>query len=96
MDQLGINSGVAVIPGARINFAEIEGLLVSMTEEKRAGWQVEHDLYALLSKSHFQQLPESYAIEPAVRFGYEVWCAAILSMSAVIDFTKRVSYNYVK
>jgi hypothetical protein len=71
VDQLGINSGVAVIPGTKINFAELERLLVSMTEEKRAGWQVEQDLYALLSKSHFQRLPESYAIEPAVLLGYE-------------------------
>jgi hypothetical protein len=71
VDQLGINSGVAVIPGARISFPELEGLLVSMTEEKRAGWQVEQDLYALLSKTHFQRLPESYAIEPAVHLGYE-------------------------
>lgn len=71
VDRLGINSGLAVVPGARINLAELEALLVSMTEEKRAGWQVEQDLYALLSKSYFHQLPESYAIEPEVQGGYE-------------------------
>jgi hypothetical protein len=71
VDRLGINSGVAIVPGAKINFAELEALLFSMTEETRAGWQVEQDLYALLSKTYFHRLPESYAIEPEVHFGYE-------------------------
>ena len=71
VDKMGINSGVAVIPSAQINLAELESLLASMTEEKRAGWQVEQDLYALLSEARFQRLPESYAIEPAVHSGYE-------------------------
>lgn len=64
VDQLGINSGVAVVPASRISFAELERLLRSMSPDKLAGWQVEQDLYGLLSESCFDELPSVYAVEP--------------------------------
>ena len=37
MDQLGINSGVAVVPSARISFTELEELLLSMNSGETRG-----------------------------------------------------------
>lgn len=75
VDELGINSGVAVVPASGISFAELERLLRSMSPEKLAGWQVEQDLYSLLSKNRFDELPSVYAVEPVRGLKYnELTC----------------------
>lgn len=70
VDQLGVNSGVAVVPAGRISFVELEKVLRSMSPEKRAGWQVEQELYASLLDGRFDRLPIAYAIEPISNGGY--------------------------
>lgn len=75
VDQLGINSGVAVVPATEISFAQIEQLLRAMPPEQLGGWQVEQDLYGLLCKNRFEELPAVYAVEPVKGLMYsELTC----------------------
>jgi hypothetical protein len=67
----GINSGVAIVPSSRVRFDRIEEVLCSISPTRRAGWQVEQDLYAAISKDCFDELSNSYAIEPVQPSAYD-------------------------